>query len=428
MTPCFKTRIFKRFTKGASRSALLTALTLGVGFTSPAYAQQPHGIAATVNDDVITTRDLQQRVMFNLMAAGVKPDEAALQRLQLQAMRALVDERLQLQEAKKFDLEISDAEVERRVAQLAQSNEMSIEQLAQQMASVGISLDTLRDQTRAEIAWQRIVNGRYGTRIRISDGQIDETLSRLTANADKPSYLISEIFIEATADIGGMDGALEGARAMIFQVEQGAPFTALARQFSSAATAARGGDVGWIRQGELRSELDNAISAMEKGTLSEPIAVPGGVYVIALRDTKQSESDAVYTIEQIRVPAEGDANVEAARAALSALQTRLTSCDDVETVAAGIEGASTADMGEIRASELGGPILETLSKTEAGTLSEPIVAPNGAMALMVCSIEVTGTDIPTRDEIEDRLIDQQIAQQSKRYLRDIRRSATIESR
>ena len=425
MTMTSSLKFIRQSGKGLTLALLSAAATL---VATPAYAQQPHGIAATVNDDVITTRDLQQRVMFNLMAAGVAPDEASLQRLQLQAMRALVDERLQMQEAKKFDLEISDAEVERRVGALAASNQVSIEQLAQQMASVGISLDTLRDQVRSEIAWQRIVNGRYGTRIRISDAQIDETLGRLTANADKPSYLISEIFIEATPDIGGMDGAMEGSRAMIAQVNQGAPFTALARQFSSSATAAKGGDVGWVRQGELRAELDQAISTMKKGTLSDPIVVPGGVYVIALRDTKVSESEVIYNLQQIRVPAEGEAAIEAARQALVALKPTLTSCDAVEEAAATIEGGSAADMGEIRSSELGGTIAQTLADTAENELSDPIIAPNGAMALMVCERTVTGKGIPTRDEVEDRLIDQQIAQQSKRYLRDIRRSATIESR
>lgn len=407
-----------------------TALLVGsaLATVSPASAQAAHGIAATVNEDIITTYDLRQRVLFNLMASGTKPDEAGLQRLQLQALRALVDEAIQMQEAKKFDLEVSDAEVERSVERLARGNGMSVAEITQQMNGFGINLSTLRDQVRAEVAWQRIVSGRYGSRIRISDTQIDETINRLSANVNKPSYLVSEIFIEATPDIGGMAGATEGAAAMIQQVQQGAPFTALARQFSSSATSAKGGDMGWVRDGELREEINAVIGTMEKGTVSAPIEVPGGVYVVALRDTRQSTSETVYKLQQVRVTADTPEAVDGAVAALEALQLSLKSCDGVDDAIEDIEGAESADMGEVKSSEVSEEILSVLSTTDVNALSAPMELGGGVMALMVCDRKVQGAGIPTRQEVEDRLTDQSLAQSSKRYLRDLRRAATIETR
>ena len=407
---------------------LSSALLLSVLACMPAMAQTPHGIAATVNEDIITTYDLRQRVLFNLMASGAKPDEATLQRMQVQALRSLVDEHIQMQEAAKFDMTISDAEVERSVERLARGNQMTVEQITQQMASVGVNLNTLRDQVRSEVAWQRIVSGRFGSRIRISDTQIDETINRLSANVNKPSYLVSEIFIEATPDIGGMDGATEGARAMIEQVKQGAPFTALARQFSSSATSAKGGDMGWVRQGELREEVNAAISKMEKGTVSEPIPVPGGVYVVALRDTRQSTSETVYKLQQIRIAADTEDAVNAAKVTLEGLQLTLNNCDAVEDAIEDVADAQAADMGEVKSSEVSEEILNVLSTTDVNALSAPMELSGGVMALMVCDRTVQGSGIPTRQEVEDRLIDQQLAQSSKRYLRDLRRAATIESR
>ncbi len=397
-------------------------------FSAQAFAQAAHGIAATVNDDVITTHDLRQRVLFLLMTTGAAPDEEILQRLQAQALQALVDERIQLQEAERFDLVISDSEIERSVAQLAQGNDMTVAQLAEETGKFGVSLNTLRDQVRSEVAWQRIVNGRYGSRIRISDTQIEDTINRMSANIDKPQYLVSEIYIEATPDIGGIEGALEGARAMIEQANNGAPFTALARQFSSAATAARGGDVGWVNQGELRSELDDTLSNMQKNTVSDPIAVPGGVYVLALRDSKVSTSEAIYRVKQMNIDAADEAASAAAIGRIRELQSQTISCDSFEDSVAQIDGANSADMGQIRSSEVNPTILDTLSQTNVSELSEPITVPGGVMALFVCERDVQGSDIPTREQIEDRLIDQQLAQQSRRYLRDLRRSATIESR
>lgn len=407
------------------RGLLLTATAAFCGFASAAQAQTSHGIAAVVNDDIITTHDLRQRVLFMLATTGAERDQATINRLQQQALQNLIDEHIQLQESEKFEQSISDAEVNRSVARLIGRNGLDPNEVAQQLASAGISINTLRDQVRSEIAWQRIVNGLYGSRIRISDAQIDQTLSRLSTNADKPSFRVAEIFIEATPEIGGMDGAMEGGKAMMSQAQQGAPFPLLAQQFSSAPSAAKGGDVGWIREGELRPELDAVLPSLEKGQISEPIAVPGGVYVIALLDERVNTSDTVYTLKQVNIQITDPSEMGASMERLRALQPSVKSCKTLKSDIAGQENVASAEMGEVKASEVSGEILSTIEATDVGALSEPFETPGGPVALLVCDRQVTGAGIPTRTEIEERLMDQQLAQASKRHLRDLRRKATI---
>ena len=390
--------------------------------SAPAYTQSaPHGIAAVVNSDIVTIHDLRQRVLFMMATTGAERDEATIQRLQRQALSNLINEHLQMQESEKYEQNISDEQVNQRLAQLLSRNGADPNKLVADLAAGGVSIETLRDQIRSEIAWQRIVNGLYGSRIRISDAQIDETLNLLTANASKPNYRIAEIYIEASPDIGGIDGAMEGANAMIAQVKNGAPFQLLAQQFSSAASAARGGDVGWVREGEQRPEIDAAIKAMEPGSVSAPIRVPGGVYVIALIEKKISESDTLYKLKQVTVEAE----TEAAKSRLIALRGELQGCETLDADVKTIEGVEAADMGEIKSSDLTDEIVAALERTDVGGLSDPFERPNGATSIMVCKRETTGSDIPTRDQIEDRLLDQQLAQASKRALRDLRREATL---
>jgi len=381
-----------------------------------------------VNDDIVTTYDLQQRVLFMVATTGVERTEKSIARVQQQAMRNLVDEHIQIQESEKYDQTIDPKEVDQNVGRLISRNGLDPNEVIGRLAQAGITIDTLRDQVRSEIAWQRIVNGLYGSRIRISDAQIDETLNRLTANASKPSFRVAEIYIEATPDIGGMDGAMEGARAMIAQVAEGAPFPLLAQQFSSAPSAAKGGDVGWVREGELRPELDTAIKSLEKGGLSQPIQVPGGVYVIALLDTQTSESETFYKLKQINIPGDTPEAIGAAMTQLVAYKEQFTSCDTLGEDAEAVEGLAYADMGEVKASEVNELILGALAATDVGSLSEPIETPGGAVSIMVCDRDVRGSNIPTRDEVENRLMDQQLASASKRHLRDLRRNATISVR
>lgn len=399
--------------------AITTAL---LATTAPVQAQNsPHGIAAVVNADIVTIHDLRQRVLFMMATTGAERDEASVQRLQRQALRNLVDEHLQMQESEKYELEVSDEEVDNSVGRLLSQNGTDPNQLISDLAAAGVSIETLRDQVRSEIAWQRIVNGLYGSRIRISDAQIDETLNQITANASKPNYRVSEIYIEASPEIGGIEGALEGANAMITQVQAGAPFQLLAQQFSSAASAARGGDVGWVHEGELRPEIDVILKQMTEGSVSKPIQVPGGVYVVALREKRISESDTLYTLKQVTVEGETDA----AKAKLVSLRGELNSCETLEEDVASLGDINTADMGELKSSDLNDNIVTALEKTDVGGLSDPFDRPDGATSIMVCDRKTTGSDIPTRDQIEDGLLDQQLAQASKRALRDLRRQATL---
>ena len=411
--------------KSLKKNSLILGLSLlSLCIAMPSYAQSStqQGIAAIVNNDIITTYDLKQRVLYMLVTTGAQRDEATLARIQRQAMNNLINERLQIQELNKYESTVADEDVDRRVVQLLQRNQIDPNEIIERLAGVGISIETLRDQVRSEIAWQRIINNVYGSRIRITDSQIEEMMGRMENSASKPQYRVSEIYIEATPEINGMEGALVGANAMIEQLKEGAPFQLLARQFSSATSAANGGDIGYVHEGELRAEIDEAIRQMEPGNISNPIEVPGGFYVIALLDKKVSESETLYNLRQISIDSE---DKEAAMIELKSLKGKITSCDDAQAMVDSMEDASTAPMGEIKESELSAGIIEKVENIDIGELSDPIERPQGATSIMVCDKEITGSAIPTRQQIEDGLTDEQLAQASKRLLRDLRRKATL---
>src|SRR6185312_8450964 len=136
------------------------------------------GIAVIVNDDVISTYDLRQRALLLIVTSGVPATQENLPQIQQEALRSLVDEHLQLQELKKlekdqkFEIIAKDDEVNEALAGLAKENNATVDQLRRQFSAVGLSLDTLRDQMRVQISWNRMIGGRYGTRVRVGDKQI----------------------------------------------------------------------------------------------------------------------------------------------------------------------------------------------------------------------------------------------------------------
>lgn len=426
--------------------AISAALAVGVSALG-AHAQEaapppppPPGISeavvAVVNDDIISSYDLTQRIRLLLVTSGVQPTQENLPQFQREALRSLVDERLQLQEIRRVEVEQeieiipTKEEVDAEINDIAKGNNMTGGQLLAALASQGVGDETLRVQLRAEVSWQRWIQGRYGSRLRIGQDQVEAARERLVQAAAKPQYQIGEIFVDASR-VGGMDQALQGAGQLVQQLQQGAPFPAVARQFSTAPSSAAGGDAGWISSGEMPPEVDAVLQQLRPGQLSAPIQVRDGVYIIYLREKRTGASATLVSLKQAAVPLAGDASaadMAAARATLEALRPRVNGCENIETAAAGFEGVMAGDLGEAEVQDLAPAFREAAEGLQPGQLSAPIRTPAGLHLIAVCGRRQSGGTIPSPEQVENRLMGQQLAMISKRYLRDLRNSATIETR
>ena len=119
------------------------------------------------------------------------------------------------------------------------------------------------------MVWQSLMSRMYSSRVRVSDTEIRDTQQRLAANATKPQYLISEIFLPANTP-QELDQMQSGAMHLLEQMQHGAPFPLVARQFSQAPSAAAGGDIGWIAASELSPELQPIADRLQPGQVSLP--------------------------------------------------------------------------------------------------------------------------------------------------------------
>jgi peptidyl-prolyl cis-trans isomerase SurA len=393
---------------------------MGFGLT-PAVAQVAEGVAAIVNDQVISTFDVRQRMRMIISSSRVKPDEQTLIRIQQQALRGLIDERLQLQEAGKFEIQVEQAEIDQAIGRIARQNNVTLEDVKNDLRKSGISPTTLESQIRAEIAWQVLVQGRYGSRVRVSNNQIAQSKSRMEAALSKPQYLISEVLLESPTP--EQDAAIyQGALSLIQQMRDGAPFQAVAQQFSSAPSAAQGGDVGWVHKEDLPEAIQAVLDQMQPGTISPPIQVPGGYYIIALRDRKDGSAPMVINFRQIIAPVAQTSRVQT-------FMRKVKSCNDVESIKKSVTGAFSNAFEDVALTDLSPAVRTILESLQPGQSSKPTEGPQGATAFMLCSRHYAeGAGIPNDEQIADQLINTRLAMLSRRYLRDLRRDSTVEVR
>jgi len=403
---------------------------------APADSALAESVAAIVNDDIVSTYDLVQRMRLLGVTSGIQPDENTLPQLQREALRSLVEERLQIQELRRVEKEnkveiiASDKDVDAEIEDVARGNNLTGEQLVAQLRAAGVGPETFRAQIRAEVSWQNYIRGRFGSRLRIGQDQIKAVQAQLAASAGKPQFQISEVVIDPNR-VGGQEAAMQGAAQLIQQMQQGAPFPAVARQFSSAPTAANGGDAGWVSSGEIPAEVEAGIANLRAGQLSAPIPTRDGVYIIYLRDKRAGSDVVLVSLKQAAVPLAQDATpeqVEAARVVLEGLRPQVTGCADLEAKAAGVQGVMAGDLGEAEVAGLTPGFQEAVANTPDGKLSQPIRTGAGLHLIMVCGRRNSGAQQPTAQQIETRLFGQQLSMISRRLLRDLRNVATIETR
>ena len=409
------------------------ALAAQAGTPAPAPAAvRPlqEGVVATVNDELISTYDLRQQMLLLIATSGIKVNPDNLPQIQQEALRSLVDEHLQLQEIKKLPkLKIGEDEIDDEIGHMAQENRMTKDQLLAVLKEAGVEPQTLREQEKAQIGFETIVGGRFGDKARVSSSEVQQTLARISAAAAKPQYLVGEIYLDSATN-GGADEAMSGATQLEDQILKGAPFQGVARQFSNAATAAAGGDAGWLISGEMQPEIETALQHMQAGQMSKPIPTKDGVWIVYLRDVKAGGGTTMVSLKQaaIRLPQDAPADqVSAATAKLATLKTSLT-CDNVEKDAAKTDGVVGSDLGESSVTDLAPEFQTVAGALNVGQVSDPIRTGVGVHLVLMCGKHTEGAGVPTAEQIESKLRNQQLSMLARRYMRELRATATIEMR
>lgn len=183
-------------------AVLLAAMPVGpVAAAQEASAPERlalEGVAAIVNDQPISYSDVRQRARLLLLSlGGQQPSQEQIQQITGQALEQLIDERLQLEKAAEFEMEIAPEEINGAVDDMARQSGATGDQLKQQLLAAGVNPTSLEEQMRAEIAWSRVMSGLYGSRIRISDNQVEDQLNRVRSSLQQTQYRVSEIFLYA---------------------------------------------------------------------------------------------------------------------------------------------------------------------------------------------------------------------------------------
>jgi peptidyl-prolyl cis-trans isomerase SurA len=273
-------------------------------------------------------------------------------------------------------------------------------------------------------------------RVSVTDEEIKEYLGRLDSSRGMPEYHVAEIYLKATPENASQVRAQLAQLAEQLKRPGAKLFAALARQYSDATTAARGGDLGWVRPDQLPTELATIVQQMPVGTLSDPIQLASGYSVVALVDSRQvlvaDPRDAQLSLMQmaIALPA-GTTEARARQRAeeLGRATQTMGGCGGAEAAARQL-GAELVSSDQMRVRELPPALQPLLLQMNVGQATAPFGNIERISVLVLCGrARCSPCGCARRwKALADALEEQRMQRQANRYLRDLRRDAIIEYR
>jgi len=283
-----------RFSFSAAFAWLAAAAVLA---SSSAWAQKARSpvvlvdrIAAVVNNDVITSGELAERVKMvtqQLRQQGTPLPAANL--LQKQVLERMIMDRLQLQLAKETGLRVDDLQLDRTVERLAEHNKMSLTQFRQAIESDGIPFDKFREEIRNEILLSQLRQREVDDHIVVTDNEVDYFLSQQAKSPEgSTEYKLSHIVLRLPEQASPEQVNRQRARAegVLAQLRKGADFAKLAVAFSDAPDALQGGAMGWHARDRLPDLYAKALDGMKPGEVSGILRSPAGFHILKLLDRR----------------------------------------------------------------------------------------------------------------------------------------------
>jgi len=256
--------------------AVVCALGL-MGLGSMAAAQNLFAPVARVNDSVVTEFEVQQRQRFLqvLNAPGTGRDTI---------ITTLIEDRLKEEAVRTNGLSLDPEDIETGMTEFAARANLSAEEFITALGRAGISRETFRDFIVANIGWRNLVRARYGSRVQISQAEVDRAMAE-GSDSSGIRVLVSEIIIPAPPQNAARVAALADE---IAQSTTAAQFSSYARRYSATASRGAGGRLPWRPLEQLPPPLQQILLGLAPGEVSDPLPITNAVALFQLRGIEET--------------------------------------------------------------------------------------------------------------------------------------------
>ena len=413
-----------------SRLRRLTATGLfACVLCGPAIAERIT-IVATVNDDIITSTDLSERRSLVMNASDIPNTPENVQRVTPRVLQSLIDESLQMQEAKRSAITISDAELDKTLDNMGETKTGAPGSLRKAIVAKGLSLRSLQNQIRATLAWNKVVQRKLRRNVTISR---DELLRAQQAQASDPGVeesRVTALILPITA-ADKVEKMQKMAGDISASLKSGQDLAVVGSRYVASGDAQVTPPV-WVNEENLPPELAKTLQTLKAGETSNPIRIGNSVQFVKLLEKRVTKKPSISTevlIKQISVdvPAKPTKDILVKLNDTEQLiRNNPGSCEDTTMVPTKMP--LDVKFARLKMGDLPGEQRSTIARLGVGDLSEPLVAPGKMRLVLLCErVDMSGSTADM-EGLRQQLFGEKIELEAQKHLRNLRRDATIDIR
>lgn len=266
----------------------------------PLHSKIIDGVAAIVNNDIITISELNQKLLpykekLDSLNLPKSEKEKELEKLRKKILSDMINNRLIEQFGKKLGYTVTDKEVDQVIEDILKRNNITIFDLKEALKAKHISYKSYREQIRREILVARVINSYVRKNIKIPKEEIEKYIKTHFKRDEETQYHIMQILF-LRKDITQRKLALIN-KILNELKNKKASFKELAKKYSEGPFKDNGGDLGFFKKSELLPQIRKVIESMKPGDI-KVVKTKYGIHIIKLVEVKSKNQNLTVLMKK----------------------------------------------------------------------------------------------------------------------------------
>ena len=388
-------------------------------------------IIAKVNGSPITSFDIEERLNIFLYEAQLEKNDANKNKFFKEVLDSLIEEELIIQEAVKINSSIYN-KAELQAQKLIERNfGPGDEDIDNNLKSYGVSIQHIKKFFTADILLASIIKNRHEREFDSVEEKVQKKIKSLNLSLKENHYKLSELKISQNTKTDPNE-TLKLVNEIIQEINKGANFNSLAKQFSSAKSKINNGKLGWIKETSITKDILEILQKTQVGQITQPIKIDKSYVIYRLEgkliDGERDKREDVLELIKLTHPVNSVDENEILKIKEKIIKDleKITNCDDLKTLHLSYGNENNVEEARKEIFNLSYNIRREVMFLSDNQFTQPILSNDGYVVLMVCKRYLPQIKFPSEEKLKQEIENELFAELSERYISRLRRTSYIE--
>ena len=372
------------------------------------------GLIVSVDSEAITTYDLSERIKIVLKSLNLEDNIKNRDSVRDRVLELLILEKIKKIESQKFNIEISDEELEEFIAKLYDFPVDEYEKFKIFLEQQNIDIDVIKEQLKAELMWKKFTRQKFSSKITINKSEVDTLASNLMNKVGKVEYNYSEILFKNVIE-NDWENTKKRMNKVLSLLESKSSFDLIAKKFDENISTTNLEKNRWVLEDNLDENLKNELDKLDVGEVKSEIKIKNGYKILKLNQKRTFGLEA-FTYSFIKF--------SSFNRDLNDLRSKNIKCDSKEDNL-NFEDISFVTLENIRANEISEIFRDELKKTDVGFFTNIIEVSGENNILLICDKLDKENQVVNREKIETKIFSEKFNQLSNTYLTNLRKNINV---